>query len=236
MGCGNCCVMNNPVGDFFRGLFCSDTGCGYHPGPSETELHAKKIADELAEMKAHIRVSTEEDENELLDYINRSMDSFLKELQGLNQKTFGGKSLRIDIEGIKKEKERLKGQVKGHIGDVMDQRLVQTDKELSLILEEKDDKKRAKNFDQFVEKIKRQALESLQNEIRKTVKAQSDVVAREIKARIKEVENTLNETNRAYSEILRAKETGGIQQEEQQIKYMYCCELYSLLFEQMGEH
>lgn len=45
-GCcvGNCCVMNNAVGDFFRGIFGGDRGgCGYHPGPSENELHAKKL-------------------------------------------------------------------------------------------------------------------------------------------------------------------------------------------------
>ena len=61
-GCcvGNCCVMNNAVGDFFRGIFGGDRGgCGYHPGPSENELHAKKIADELAEMKENIRKSSE---------------------------------------------------------------------------------------------------------------------------------------------------------------------------------
>lgn len=237
-GCcvGNCCVMNNPVGDFFRDIFSSGSGCGYHPGPSETEQHAKKIADELAEMKEHIRESTERDEAALLDYVNRSMDSFLEELRTLNLKKFGGKSLRIDIEGLKKEKERLKTKVKGHIGDKMDQRLVQTDKELSLILEERDDKKRAKSFDRFVEKIKRQALESLQNEIRKTVNAQSNMVEREIKARISEVEKSLEETSRAYSDILKAKETGGAQLEAQQIKYMYHCELYSLLLEQTEEH
>lgn len=237
-GCcvANCCVMNNPVGDFFRDIFCSDTGCGYHPGPSETEKHAKKIADELAEMKEHIRESTEKDEAKLLDYVNRSMDSFLEELKGLNQKDFGGKSLRIDIEGIKKEKERLKKQVKGHIGDVMDQRLVQTDKELSLILEERDDKKRANNFDKFVEKIKRQALESLQDEIKRTVNAQSKIVEREINARIQEVEKVLAETERAYSKILQAKKTGGVELEKQQIEHMYCCGLYSLFLGQMEEH
>ena len=44
-GCcvGNCCVMNNAVGDFFRDIFESGGGCGYHPGPSKTEAHAKKI-------------------------------------------------------------------------------------------------------------------------------------------------------------------------------------------------
>lgn len=64
-GCcvGNCCIMNNPIRDFFEDLF--DTGgggCGYHPSSTETEEHAKKIANELAEMKEKMRESSEEDE------------------------------------------------------------------------------------------------------------------------------------------------------------------------------
>ena len=100
-GCcvANCCVMNNSVGDFFRDIFCSDTGCGYHPGPSETEKHA-----------------------------------------------------------------------------------------------------------------------------------------REINARIQEVEKVLAETERAYSKILQAKKTGDVELEKQQIEHMYCCELYSLFLGQMEEH
>ncbi len=54
--CGFCCVFET-IKSWFR---CSEGGCGYHPGPSQTELHAKKIADELLQMKHNTRERSEE--------------------------------------------------------------------------------------------------------------------------------------------------------------------------------
>ena len=65
---GGCCVTNCCIGDsiknFFSNIFGSGSGggCGYHPGPSETEEHAKKIADELAEMVENMSKISEEKE------------------------------------------------------------------------------------------------------------------------------------------------------------------------------
>lgn len=234
-GCcvGNCCVMDNPIGDFFRDKWYCGDGCGYHPGPSKTEEHAKKIADELAEMKENIRKSTEKTENDLIDYINRNMNTLIEELKIINSKDFGGKSLNINIEGIKKKNEDLKKQVVGHIADIMDERLVLTDKELSVILEEYDDKKRAKNFDSFCIRIRKNALESLKNKIQNTIKEQSAMVRREIEARMNEVVKSMDEALYEYTTLLEAKSKNDVNIEENQIKYIYKYELSNLILDEL---
>lgn len=234
-GCcvGNCCIMDNPVGDFFKGIFGSSGGCGYHPGPSETEAHAKKIADELAEMKENIRESSEKTEKNLINYINKSMLSFIKELENINNECYGGKSLNINIEGIQQKNEDLKKEVIGHIGDVMEERLVLTDKELSVILEERDDKKRAKNFDNFCRKIQKKALMSLKSKIEITVRKQEAMIRKEIETRLEEVEKNMKETADAYTQILQIKEKDSVNMEKKQIKYIYKHELCDILLDQL---
>lgn len=234
-GCcvGNCCVMDNFVGDFFRDTFGSGSGCGYHPGTSETEEHAKKIADELAQMKENIRKSSEKTEKGLIEYINKSMSSLLNELYEINNQLYGGKSLNINIKGIKQKNENLKKEVVGHIGDVMEERLVLTDKELSIILEERDDKKRAKNFDDFCQKIQKNSLKSLKSKIENTVKNQEEMISKEIQTRLDEVERSMKEATEAYTEILSIKEKDESNIEKAQIEYIYKYELCNIFLDQL---
>lgn len=198
---GACCVgdfLGCCIGDFhlpclFDSGCCVGNSCcvGNASGPSESEQHAKKVADELADMKERIHVSTSQQENEIIDYINQSMNVFMKEIEQLNKQSFAGEYLKINTSAIKKKNEELKSRVVGCVGNVMDERLVQTDKELSAILEERKDKKRKKNFEAFIKRVKKDALEQFKKEVEKTVASQSKVVSDEIRIRKKEVKKRL---------------------------------------------
>lgn len=231
---GDCCVMNNSVGDFFRDIFgSSGGGYGYHPGPSETEAHAKKIADELAEMKENVRKSSEKKETQIIEYLNKSMNALIQELDKINKQTYGGKSLNININGIKEKNESLKKNVIGCIGDIMEERLVLTDKELSVILEERDDKKRAKNFDAFCKKIQKQALDGLSKEIESTVRKQQDMIRQEIQNRLSEVDRSMKQATQAYMSIMQAKEKYDAKIEKMQVEYIYKCGLAEIILDQL---
>ena len=192
---GACCVgdfLGCCIGDFhlpclFDSGCCVGNSCcvGNASGPSESEQHAKKVADELADRKERIHVSTSQQENEIIDYINQSMNVFMKEIEQLNKQSFAGEYLKINTSAIKKKNEELKSRVVGCVGNVMDERLVQTDKELSAILEERKDKKRKKNFEAFIKRVKKDALEQFKKEVEKTVASQSKVVSDEIRIRKK---------------------------------------------------
>ena len=65
---GGCCVSNHPILDFLSDLFCSDSCCvGHASGPSESELHAKKVANELAEMKERSNESSSKTEKNIMN-------------------------------------------------------------------------------------------------------------------------------------------------------------------------
>ena len=81
-GCcvGDCCVMNCGfccIGDFFS---CKD-GCSYHPQENKTEAHAKKIANELADLKEKGTETAEIIENEVIENINTQMNQFINDLK-----------------------------------------------------------------------------------------------------------------------------------------------------------
>ncbi len=227
---GSCCVSNHPILDFLSDLFCSDSCCvGNSSGPSESEQHAKKVAEELAEMKEKSGKSSSEIEQKIMDNINCSMDSFLIEIDKINQQDFFGEKLNINTKVIREKNEQLNRQVVGCISSVLNTRLVQTDKELSTILEERDAKKRKANFEKFVEKIKKQAVNKLRIEIDKTVNAQSEVVSKEIKARQKEVDARMEESIRELTEIMEVKEKSESELKKKQVDYMYQSALCDLL-------
>lgn len=210
----HCCVF-----DFFSG---SSSCCvGYSSGSSASDVHARKIANELAEMKEKMEKKSREEESKIMDRLNESMKEFLEEIAPLNNQAFGGETLRINLEAIKEKNEALKGQVVGCISKVMNTRLVQTDKELSTILDERDDKKRKKNFEAFVKRVQKQAIDQFKTEVENTVRAQSGVIVLEIRTRQKEVDDRLEETIRELTEIMDVKARSSAELEQKQIGYMY---------------
>lgn len=223
---GGC--FNNPIVDFVSDvvsyvsdLFCSHSSCGYTPGPSLTDVHARNIAEEFAEMKEQYRNSAEKAEKRVLDYITSSMDSFLNELSKINHKKYGDKELNLNIESIKKKNAKLKNKVVGHISRYIEDRIVQTDPELSVILEEYNDKKREKNFRKFCDDIYAQALNSLKTPIKKCVQEQQSVLESEINQRLKEVSSSAEKKLNVLKEIKVQKEKGNFECEETKLKCMY---------------
>ena len=221
---GFCCILD----------FCGDSGCcvGNAPGPTESETHAKKVAEELANMRESTTASSKEQEEDLIDEINTSMKDFLENIKELNNKKFDGESLRINIDLIKEKNEKLKKQVIGSISEVLNSRLVMTDRELSAILAEKDDSKRKKNFEAFVQRVKKEALKNLKQNIEKTVAEQSKIVADEIETRKKEINQQLSETVKELSEIVEIKKKNSSDLEKKQFEYMYQCALCNILLDE----
>lgn len=233
---GGCCVSNHPVIEFLRDLFCDDSCCiGNSSGPSDSEKHAREVAKELAEMKEKTEKSSSETEQKIMYYINRSMDSFMIEIEKINKQSFFGERLNINTKAIREKNESLNKQVVGCISTVVNTRLVQTDKELSTILEEKDEKKRRENFAKFVERVKKQALEKLRVEIKKAVSAQSEVVSKEIQTRQKEVDKRMEETIRELTEIMEVKQKSEFDLKRKQIGYMYQSTLCDLILSTVKE-
>lgn len=231
---GGCCIGNCCIGNFnccvLKMPCFSDSCCvGNAPGPSESDIHAKAVADELAAMKTKTDEESQKIESSLMEYIGRSFNTFLREIRDLNQNDYGGKKLNINIDLITKKNDELKNQVVGFLGNVLNERLVLTDKELSIILEERDEKKRKKNFQAFTDRIQTEGKKGLSKKIEITVNQQSELVKKEINARLKEVNKSMTESVNAYTAILESKKKDGQELERMQVEYMYQSSLCDLL-------
>ena len=226
----DCCVGDCGLIDRIKDFFCSDSGCcvGYNSGPSETEKHATKIANELASMKEKKRNKWNENEGKIVDHINTKMNGLLNDLEKLNQMDFDGKSLNIDLEAIRTKTEEMKKQVVGSVGRVLEDRLVLTDNELSVIMAEKNDKKRTKAFDGFCKKIQKEALQALKKKISEAIKEQNELIKSVITTRIAEVSASIQQENEAYSLLLESKKKEEANA-RMQVMHIYLNELASLL-------
>ena len=226
--------MDNPVGDFFKDLFCSDCCVGYSPSRSDSDAHAKKIAEELAEMTKRSDEATEDTVEKALSYLKKDIEGLFKELKRLNAQNYGGKKLNIDFQSIERENKEMEARVKTLVGDMMRDRLVLTDPELALILEEKDDKKRAKNFDSFERKLRKATKDALIKEIESIIRKQQDIISSAIEKRLNELNGSVQRSDEAFQKILALKSDESAL-EAQKMQYIYQCGVCDLLLNEMGD-
>ena len=76
--------------------------------------------------------------------------------------------------------------------------------------------------------------EKLSHKIESTVKKQEKIIRTEIEIRLNEVNRSMEEAQKAYTEILKIKEQDESKMAETQIKYMYQYELSEILLDQLG--
>ena len=245
--CGFCCVADCGFCCVFKCSDCGDccvgncTDCGgknntvtsgdKHEDPAVK--HAALVANELAEMRERATTESKKDEADCLKDIDENVQYFVKLLEEVNSKKYGGRSLNININRIKEINDKLHDEVVGFIGRKLDNRLVKTDKELSVILEEQDKNKRKKNFNDFYQQVRRDAIRALIEKIETAVREQSDSIKREIENRLKEVNNNMNEETQAFEELQKVKEQENSRIAEKQVEYMYYENLCDIMFDQL---
>lgn len=219
------------ISDIFSG---SSSSGSYYLNESKTAANSRSNAEILAELKAQDRGVAEEKEKKIIDYINASMDNLLRELEKVNGQSFGGKTLNINIKEIRSKNDALKKEVVGFIGNYLDNRMVLSDPELARILEESNDKKRKKKFDDFHLKLRKQAIKELEPKIVDTVHKQEEIIRKEIQNRLTEVDRNMQKATIAYEEILQMKdEQDDAMIEEKLIQYCYQYELMDILLGQL---
>ena len=246
-GCcvANCCVANCGfccIGDFFS---CSDSGCCVgnccvsdtktknYSSKTAKEDHAALIANELAEMRTRSATDAKKQESDIIDDVNETMAEFVKWIREVNKQKIGGRNLNININQIEELNEALRKKIVGFIGKKLDDKLVMTDPEVSTILAERDTKKRKKNFDDFYIARQREAIRALIDEIENSVREQSDNIEREIKHRIKELDNNMQQEARAFDDLRKMKVEQDSRIAVKQIEYMYYENLCDIMFDEL---
>lgn len=235
-GCciGDCCVLDCGFCCVFDFSSSGDCCVGYTSSSNDSVDHAKKINEEFNQVKEDFERQGAAQEQAILDQINSSMDNFINELEKINHTKFSGRTLNINIDAIRQKRDELSKDVVGFIGDRLHDRIVTTDPELAPMLKEYDDDKRNKNVSKFCKKVLQEAKDDLKEQIRKTVKAQQDVVKKELENRLAEINNSLKQSTDAYNELVSAVQKDTKEQERLTLQYMYEYDIYKVLSDQLG--
>lgn len=233
-GCGNCCVGDGPILRAIKDFFCSDDCCvGYAPCRPDSEIHAEKVANELADMIKRVDENTERFVKNLLPHLRTDIDVLITEIEKINNNSYGGKKLNINLNTIKEKNKNMEDKAKTLVGDTMRERLVLTDPELAAILEEKDDKKRSKNFEAFVKKLRKNSEEKLIKELEDIVRKQQKIISDEINKRLSEIEGAVRQSDKAFKKIANLKESNEPALEAEKIKFVYQRGVCDLILNEM---
>lgn len=225
--CGFCCVMD----------FCSDSGCcvGDSPSPRGSSGESVDIANELAEMCEVAARKALEEENNIIEQVNGGVEDFLRVIQEINEKAYGGRKLNINEVGLREENQRLINETRGFIGRRLSDRLVNTDAEVSVILAERNKHERKKNFDDFYNRILKEAMEALAKRIEESGKKQWELIVGALDQRMAEVESSMDRIEHEYGELIEKREHEKSKADESRKGYMYLLELDELLLDQIRE-
>ena len=198
-----------------------------------SEGSEKEVADRLAEMKQADRVKCEELEKKILDDINSEMEKFLKEVESINGKEYGGVKLSLNLKAIREKSKELESQVIGSISNYMEEKLVLTDEGLKKILKKSDKKKRDTEFQAFCLTCKKEALMLLRGKIEHAVQEQFSSVEGAIQSRIQEADQKAKESSDAWQELLEQAKKDEAGRKEALEKYAYRRDILEMFMECM---
>lgn len=227
-GCciGLCCIMD------FCGSDCCVGNCANKPSNISPLFGSikdtNKVAKELKDKKEEMKKNAKEFEKKTMDNLTKSVESLIDELEKINKQDFGGYKLSIDIEAIRRKNDELKKDTVGFIGKIIDKRLITEDQELSIILDERDDKKRKANFNNFCQKVYEDAQNKLKIKLEKNVEMNNENLRKEISARISEIETEISNRERLLDQQIGEKEKE-INEEEESTQETKMEAVYSLM-------
>lgn len=215
--CDFCCIGDCCVLDFGS----SGGGCSYTPTSKSDEKAAKKLADELADIKTEYEEKAKVAEDLIIREVSVNMDSLIEAIKKINEKEYGGRKLSINIKSLEERRDSLKNQVRGHISSVMHDRLTMTDPELSVILNEKNDDERSKKYHEFCDRLEASAKESLKEKVRNVADEQLKLVRSEIEHRIEDITRSLEASRKVYEDLVAANDKSIEEKDKLIVELMY---------------
>lgn len=222
--CGNCCVSN-----------CSNCKDWKSPG-RDYQKHVEKVHNDIARMIAAKEKEALAIESDIIEAASSILMMFVFNLKKYSaNRIIGGKKLNINFEMLEQEHEKLKGRIEGHIGKVLREKLVPTNKDLQTILWNDDDAAREKAFSSYCSSVYDEAMESLKKELTKVIEEEKEMISKELNSRIKEASDSVNKSRIEYEKIMELDSADRSAVEEKQIGYMYKYEIYEFLKDELSK-
>lgn len=200
MHCGFCCIL-----DFHSN--CGDCSVSTRSGgtsASNDEFNAEVLRD----LNDRCTKEAAEETNKCMDYLMKHIEDMISEMSKLNEiKSADGYSLNLDTKYLTQKLIDTKNSLANYISDKVKTRLVLEDCELSIILLERNEKKRNKGVNDFYNRVFNNAQSELISIIKDAVRDQCSLVKDQLNQRKEEIamsivkqEGLINDVNKKYKE------------------------------------
>lgn len=218
--CSNCCVFQA-----IKKLFCSDSCCvGNHPivqqgkGNENNVDIILRVQEALQSFTQDAEDRGEKFENAVIKESRESLDAFVDDLRKYNQIRYGNRRLNINISNIERENRKTEDKIHGFIVKRVKKRISQDDTECRELLEMEPNGEKTKKFNEFYQKILKEAVLELKDELKNSTEEQTDRVCDTIQRRIDSVVDVCESKAEEFDKIRKVKESDEAAVEQEQLR------------------
>ena len=223
------------VGDIFSSPIDSDSDDINISGPSDgTASRAKKIAEELNDIRERMIDDSRKAEEALIEFILCQYDKFFEKIRGAQAKD-KEHVLNIDLEEIEKESKKLKDSIKGYIGQYYKDHLVSEDANVKRILKIIDDDDRNNELRSYCDKLKVNAVKNLKKLIQNVIEKQKALIDGKIQGAIEDLDRDVENQENVLTSLLEEKDGQERDAHRTQMEQIYAHGICEILGTQLEE-
>lgn len=176
----------------------------YDPRIAKAE-QTMRINRSLDDLRQKMKESSREVEDKALEAARETIDKLMDELQRINEISYAGRKMNLDIRSLKRENKKAEEVVRGCFMKHMGKRISLDDSECSEILEMEAGIDKERRMASFVKKIAKESLGEIQKQIKSSLMEQMDNVTDRVNGRLKEIESLAEKKVKEYEEISKNK-------------------------------
>lgn len=179
-----------------------------------------RINQSLTEFRLDIERESDQLERDVIKESRYTLDQFLKSIRAYNNKIYGGRKLNINIDAIERENRDTEDMIHGYIKKRVQKRVSLDDNECLEILKMQKGSQKSAAMKRFMDKVLRDALSDLSNELRKITYKQCDNVIDKIQSRLYDIEESSADAVTQFEAISLMRESDEVGLETKKAEYM----------------
>ena len=177
----------------------------YNPETARLE-ETRRINAALVEFSKNIEKKADDIERKSFLICREGIDEFLEEISRINEKSYSGKSLSLNIKAIKRKLGVIESSVYGSVKNKLSRKVSLDDSQCLKILKMEPGNTKENRMNEFAREIFSDALVELGDNVREAIREQSITVCEQIENRISNVEETTYEISRKVTKFRELKQ------------------------------
>lgn len=212
------------VKNFFGGSSEAGSSTGredsYDPEKARME-ETIRINNILTTFRLDVESKSDRLEQEVLDMARESLDRTIQYLATINEKSYGGRKLNLNLQRVQRENRKTEDMIRGFIKKEVQKKVSLDNAKCLEILKMPAGAQKEREMTAYADSVLKQALNALTKKIETSMNKQCDNLLEQIQDRMEQVTSQVNEKVAKSLEISKMKEAdeAKLQMEQSRIKY-----------------